>query len=245
LWLRMQGRSWIDRLAFTFHHRWETDAHYRAVVSGFAGLLVVVAVCSCLVLVSSVTGAVLARMGLTGSQTASFSGSQNTGTQQLHGLEKFPTPTFGQTSQNQPPPVGTIPSSQTPVPSPTDLPSPTPLPTTAGCGNNCQGGGGGNGGGAVGSVTISGSPDPWIAGQQDSVVVHTSLPNIPIGIIVSNLPGGGTALQEGQYNTDSSGNYTYTFNCPASTSSGTAKVTVILNWPGGTQYYDHIQKYVP
>jgi hypothetical protein len=239
----MYGRSWLDRLVRAFQHRWETSAQYRAIVSGLIGLTLVILLCGSFGIVATVTNAALAGLGLTASQQTGFSGSQNTGTQQLRGVESFPTATMGQTGQSQVPPVETIPSSQTPVPSPTDAPTPTSGPKAGGCGGNCQGGG--NGGGAVGTVSYTGSPNPWNAGQTVSVILHTSLPNIPVNVIVSNLPGGGTALDGGGNSTDGSGNYTYSFPCPASSASGTAKVTVMLNWPGGLRSYDYFQPYVP
>ena len=228
--------SWLDQWVYRFQHRWETNAQYRAAVSGVCGLVLIVLMCSCTGLLATVANAGLAGLGGGGGANG---GTGNTGTKQLGSVQSFPTSTI-------PPytvatiPSGNIPDSQTPGPTPTIPPAPTDVPTATPCQTGCGGGGGGGGGGGSGSVSATASPTPWRSGAQGQVNVSTSSPNIPINIIIS-FPNGATVLNNGAGQTDGSGNYTFAFTVPSGLTGGTAHAVIEAGYSSGIKYKDVYQ----
>ena len=225
----MRRMTWLDALVYRFQHRWETSPQYRAATAGVVGLVLVLLMCSCMGVISLTANSALAGIGLAGSST-SDSGSANTGTSRLTEAQVIPTNTLPAYTPPQIPNVD-IPSSLTPMPSPTDVPTPTPQPTATPCQPNCGGGGGGGGGG--GSVTATASPTPWVGGQGAQVDVVTSTPNTGVNIII-NFSNGATILNNGQGQTDGSGNYTFSFTVPSSVTGGQADVVIMAASGAGT-----------
>ncbi len=223
----MRRMTWLDALVYRFQHHWETSPQYRAAVTGVAGLVLVLLMCSCMGVVTLTANSALAGIGLAGAASAD-GGSANTGTNRLTGAQMIPTNTA---PPYTPPPIPNvaIPSSQTPQPSPTDAPTPTPLPTATPCPGNCGGGGGGGGG----TVSATASPTPWYGGQGAQVNVVTSSPNTGINIII-NFSNGATILNNGQGQTDGSGQYTFSFTVPSSVTGGHADVVVMASSGAGT-----------
>ncbi|HEU5349189.1 MAG TPA: hypothetical protein VFU63_11315 [Ktedonobacterales bacterium] len=231
----MRRRSGLDRLLFRFQDRWETDHQFRAMVSGVLGLVMIVALCSCMGVVTTVANNAFANVSASRSAgTSSNTPNADTGIGQIKAQPTFPTATVAPWPQSGPPTYSIIPNSQTPVPSPTDLPTATPLPSPTPCVTNC---GGGGGGGGTFSATVTGSPSPatWVAGSAASFTVHSSPGGVGLAIIIS-FPGGGTYLDENGEMTDAgTGNYTSRFTVPGGTSAGTADVYV-------QAYYNGIKK---
>ena len=231
----------LDRMIHRFQDRWETDRQFRATLSGVLGIVMIVALCSCMGVVTTVANSALA--GVSAARNADGpSQNVNTGTGQINAQPTFPTATVPPWPQSGPPTYGVIPSSQTPLPSPTLEPTATALPTATPCQTNCGGGGGGGGGGGFGAtVTGSGSPATWKAGSAASFTVHSDPGGVGLAIIIS-FPGGGTYLDENGEQTDGSGNYTSHFSVPGGTSAGNADVYI-------QAYYNGVKKdihfYVP
>jgi hypothetical protein len=229
----MRRLSWLDSLVYGFQHRWETNPQYRAAASGVVGLLTILVLCACLGILTTVANATLAGFGA--GSTGGVLVSTDTGTGKLAAGHTFPTAT--------PPAVpagalvgGAIPNSQTPKPGPTDAPTPTDTPTATPCTSNCSGGGAG---GCNGNVSGSGSPSTWVSGQSATVNVHTSCPNIPINIIIS-FPSGATILNDGQGQTDGSGNYSFGFTVPQA-GNGQAHALVQAGYSSGLKNFDIYQ----
>ena len=227
-----------------FQDRWETDRQFRAMLSGVLGIVMIVALCSCMGVVTTVANSALASVNAARDAGGDATNSQNvnTGTSQVKAQPTFPTATVPPWPQSGPPTYGVIPSSQTPLPSPTLEPTATALPTATPCQTNCGGGGGGGGGGGFGAtVTGSGSPATWKAGSAASFTVHSDPGGVGLAIIIS-FPGGGTYLDENGEQTDGSGNYTSHFSVPGGTSAGNADVYI-------QAYYNGVKKdihfYVP
>jgi hypothetical protein len=172
--------SFLDQLVDRFRHRWETDRQYRAAVSGVLGLVVLIALCSCAGIVSSVTSRVLASGGF--GANSSVGPLNSSGSRAIQGAALFPTETIAAWQPGQIPNGPPIPNSGTPIPTPTHPPTPTaaPSPTTVPGG----GGGGGGGGysktcsGSVGTSTWQFSPCPVLAGQPFTLTIKSN-PNAP------------------------------------------------------------------
>src|SRR5579872_3456528 len=210
--------SWLDQWVYRFQHRWETNPQYRAAVSGVCGLVLIVLMCSCTGILATVTNAAFAGAG--GSNGGS--GNTNTGAATVQAQATFPTATIPPYTVSTIP-AGNIPNSQTPGPTPTEPPTPTEVPTATPCQSNCGGGGGGND-----HISATHSPSTWIAGQQGTLFIHTTQPNIGFALIF-NLPGAGTDLREPAGQTDASGNATYVYNIPSSVTKGTGQVTLLAS----------------
>ena len=220
----MVPRTWLDAMVYRFQHRWETNPQFRAAATGLIGLLVVIAMCSCMGVTGVVANNVLASVGA-GSGGGGY--SLDTGTGKLAAPTAFPTYTIAPYSPGVPPAASPIPNSQTPEPSPTLPPTATPLPTSTPCQSNC---GGGGGGGGHGTVSGSASPTPWVPGQTGYVNVHTSKPNIGIAIILL-YANGVTQTYEPAGQTDGNGNLTFDLGGnPVVNSPGTVKITIMANF---------------
>ena len=226
----MRRRSGLDRLLFRFQDRWETNRQFRAMLSGVLGLVMVVALCSCMGVVTTVANSALAGVSTARDAGANASSAQNanTGTGQVKALPTFPIATAPPLPQSGPPTYSVIPDSKTPVPSPSPEPTATALPTATPCQTNCGGGGGGGGGGGSFDATVTGTPSPgtWVAGSAATFTVHSSPGGVGLAIII-NFPGGPPAyLDENGEQTDGSGNYTTNVPVPGGTSAGNADVWI-------------------
>ena len=217
-----------------FQDRGETDRQFRAMLSGVLGLVMIVALCSCMGVVTTVANNTLATVNAA-RDSGTTSQNTNTGTGQVQALPTFPTATVPPWPQSGPPTYGVIPNSQTPVPSPSAEPTATELPTATPCQTGCSGGGGGGGGSFGATVTGSPSPALWKAGSAASFTVHSNPGGVGLAIIIS-FPGGVPPyLDENGEMTDGSGNYTSHFTVPGGTSAGTADVYI-------QAYYNGVKK---
>src|SRR5258707_14976811 len=86
---RFRRISWLDSLVYGFQHRWETNPQYRAAASGVAGLAMVLVLCACLGILTTVANAALAGFG--GGNGDGLLGTDDTGTSRLAPGQKFPT----------------------------------------------------------------------------------------------------------------------------------------------------------
>jgi hypothetical protein len=224
--------NFIDEIIARFQHRWNTDAQYRAMLSGVFGLACIVALCSCAGIVSMVTNNAMASAGFTtgggGSQQPQGGGGV------LQAAAEFPTATIAPWDPGVIPGSQPVPASQTPIPTATPVPTATPLPTATPCTHNC------GGGGPTVQVTITGwSPNTWTQCSGGvkclSVTVHTSVPNDGVNLIITACNG--AQILSASYNpnatTDASGNYTFSFNQP--TASNRNKADVWATAQGGDQ----------
>lgn len=164
----MGRRSWLDSIVYRFQHNWETNPQYRAAVSGVVGLVLILSLCTCMGVLNRTAGAALAAVGL-GTGDAGPLGTPNTGTNRVGCCNSFPTPTVLYPT-NGPPPLATVPESQTPPPYPTatDVPTATDTPT--------PGGGGGGGtpscSGGRGNITwVISNPCPAVHGQAVTLTI--------------------------------------------------------------------------
>src|SRR5262249_14217227 len=176
--------------------------------------------------------------GLAGA--APGSSKATTGTPDANGqvgaAQAFPTFTSQPLPPSAIPPLGTIPHSQTPLPTATARPTPTHEP----CQGNCAGGG-------STAASVSGYPTPiiWNGGKSVTFTVHTSLPNgqpapnVGVALIIT-FPGGGTFLDETGAQTDASGNYVSSINVPGGIRAGRADVFIQANF-SGTVVRQHIK----
>jgi hypothetical protein len=221
----MTRRTWLDDLLERFQHRWETNPQYRAAMSGVLGLVFLLSICGCVGLVTKGASNVLSAVGI-GASANNGPGQTNAGNDQK-GVVTFPVTTVTP-AQPGTIPYATLPTSGTPIPTATPSPTATDAPTSTPCVSNCGGGGGCN------DCTVSdyGAPNPYVHGQQGSVVVHTSKPYIPINVI-AQLPGC-TLLNNAAGTTDASGNYTYTFTVCAG--AGNTQIIVSGGFPSGEVY---------
>jgi hypothetical protein len=179
----LPAASFLDQLVDRFRHRWVTNPQYRAAVSGVLGLVVLLALCSCAGIVSSVANRVLATSGFTSNNSV---GPLGGGGPALQGASHFPTDTIPTWQAGQVPNGPPIPNSGTPIPTPTHPPTPTEPPSPSP--NPTQPGGGGGGvpttcsgskkdGGATDTWSFSSCPVP--AGQ--TVTLNISAPGHPNG----------------------------------------------------------------
>jgi hypothetical protein len=159
----MRRDTWLDLIVYRFQHQWETNPQYRAAVTGVIGLVVVLAMCSAMLLLSTTANSALAAIGLGTAANNAPTGTPNTGTKGANGYLQFQTPVVTYPPQN-PPAVGTIPQSQTPMPGPTatDTPSATDTPPPGQQGS-CNGGQGG--------ISWSISPCPPVHGQTVTLTI--------------------------------------------------------------------------
>ncbi|HLZ24243.1 MAG TPA: hypothetical protein VKQ30_19190 [Ktedonobacterales bacterium] len=173
--------SWLDQWVYRFQHRWETNAQYRAAVSGVCGLLLIVLMCSCTGILATVTNSAFAGAG--GGNSGGL-GNTNTGAANVQAQATFPTMTIPPytVSTIQ---AGSIPDSQTPPPGPTA--TPTDLPATP---TDTPGGGGGGPQGACSGASGGGtwqlSPCPQTHGQSGSLIIQdAAYANHTVNIVIS------------------------------------------------------------
>ena len=227
--LPIRRPSWLDQWVYRFQHRWETNAQYRAAVSGVCGLVLIVLMCSCTGLLATVANASLAGLGGGG---ANGSGNSNTGTKQLGSQQSFPTSTI-------PPytvatiPSGNIPDSQTPPPGPTA--TPTDLPATP---TDTPSGGGGppppttcNGGNGPGSWAFT--PCPMVHGQSVTLTVSYAKYAGHGMYVVVNFGTCNNCTWLLYPSLDSSGNWSYTGTVPAGAANSTVPVGGEININNG------------
>jgi hypothetical protein len=228
----MEPINFLDEIVARFRHRWETNPQYRAMMSGVVGLVTIIGLCSCMGVASAVANSVFVSNGL-GGGTASAASQQNTGGGGVvAGVPTFPTSAVPTWQVSGLPPAVVAPTSQTVAPTATPIPSETAAPTAT-CGSNC-GGGGGGGGGHAGTISGNGIPNPWktCSNSCDTVVVHTSVPNNGVSILIVYpyiASGGGTTiLNNGTTTTDASGSATWSFSGPGGCSSSYPNAAVQL-----------------
>ena len=169
---KIQGRvrqvSWLDSFVRRFEQRWQTNAQYRAAVSGVVALVFLLLICSCAGIMSTMANSVFASGGGGASNQR-----QHTGTGNLASSTAYPTYTLAPNSSGGVPAISPIPNSQTPPPSATatDVPTPTATPTDTPTGGSnlpttCNGG---NNGGSW-----SFSPCPLVHSQGFTLNVSAS-----------------------------------------------------------------------
>ncbi|HEY7984406.1 MAG TPA: hypothetical protein VID73_09570 [Ktedonobacterales bacterium] len=188
----LPAASFLDQLVDRFRHRWETNRQYRAAFSGVVGLVVLIALCSCAGIVSSVTNRVLATSGFNSNNSVGPLGGG--GGPALQGAAHFPTETVPAWQPGQVPNGPPVPNSGTPIPTPTHPPTPTTPPSPSPFPTQPGGGGGGGGysktcSGAVGNSTWKFTPCPVVAGQQFTLTV--SAPSFPNAAFANLLIGAG------------------------------------------------------
>jgi hypothetical protein len=223
----------LDRMIHRFQDRWETDRQFRAMFSGVLGLVMIVALCSCMGVVTTVANSALA--GVSASRdSGTTSQNTNTGTGQIQALPTFPTATVPPWPQSGPPTYSIIPNSQTPVPSATVPPTATPQPT--------QSGGGGGGGPTTCQGSQGGSawrlvPCPQIAGQGGTLIIAApKYPNATLNIVLSlgscdNCTMLFTPAQG--YKLDGGGKASISYTVPAAAANSSVPISGMINIGGG------------
>jgi len=232
----MFERSWLDRFVRRFQDRWETNAQYRAAVTGVVGLGMVLLLCVCMLLVATTANSALASFGLTSSNNNADVNS-NTGTNKVQQAASFPTATFAPFQTPAIPPVGTIASSQSPQPNatPTDTPNDATPTDTPGGGNNapfiCSGGGSG--------VTWTFNPCPLMVGQSGTLTIRApGYPNTYTNILVNfgYCPNGDCTVDDpptGPYHTNSAGKEVISFTVASDVQVGGPPVNGMIQFAGG------------
>jgi len=205
-------------------------------VSGVLGLVMIIALCSCMGVVTTLANNTVASVNAARNVGVANSQNADTGINQIKGVPTFPTATAPSWQPGSSPSAGVIPDSQTPLPSPTPLPTGTALPTATPCQTNCGGGGGGGGGSFGASLSGSASPVPLKAGAAGSFTVHSSPGGVYLALIIT-FPGGKTVLDENPNNKtdDTTGDYTSHFTVPGGITAGSADVYV-------QAYYNGVKK---
>lgn len=205
---RVRQVSWLDGFVRRFEHRWQTNAQYRAAVSGVVALVFLLVICSCAGVTSTIANSVLA------SGSGPSSGQHgNTGTGNLASSTAHPTYTLPPATYAGVPGISPIASSQTPppgLPTPTDVPTPTDTPTPGGgpgIPTTCNGG---NNGG-----TWAFSPCPLVHGQ--GFTLNVSAPGLGgrgLYIVIDFSAAQSCAIV---FNAalDGNGNYSYSNTVPA------------------------------
>jgi hypothetical protein len=222
--------SALDHAIRRFQDRWETNSQFRATLSGVLGLVMIVALCSCMGVVTTVANSALA--GVNGSRNADGSGNTNTGTGLIKGVPTFPTSTVPAWPQTGAPPYGIIPDSQTPIPKATELPTATPR----------SGGGGGGGGGPTtcnggqNGSTWQLDPCPQVAGQGGTITISSpkhagATLNVVIGFGTCNNCG--VVFTPGTYSLNSSGSVSISYTVPAGAANSQVPITGMINISGG------------
>jgi hypothetical protein len=228
----------LDHLIHRFQHRWETNAQFRAAMSGVLGLGLIIFLCIGVAGVNAGATRVLAAVGF-----GAAGGNQvniDPGGQIVNGNWTFYTPTVPNWNGGATPGSNPIPNSQTPAASPTPTATPQDAPTATPCRSNCGGGGG---------VTITGAcvpaPCHWFRGQPATLTFHTSKPNNPINMFIHWSNGADWLSAGGQYGspqaTDGNGDATWTFAVPTNPanmcgSAPNVKVDYSTRSGGGAAY---------
>jgi hypothetical protein len=219
--------SGLDEVVRRFQDRWETDRQFRAMLSGALGLVMVVALCACMGVVTTVANSALA--GVNGN--GSGSQNSNTGTGKVNVPPSFPTTTVPPWQQSGPPAYTIIPNSQTPQPAPTHPPTATP--------DNQGGGGGGiptTCDGAGSHATWALVPCPQVHGQ--SGTLNLSVPRHPgaaLNILINFGCNGCTVLYPPTqgYKLDATGNASISYTVPAAAANSTMPISGYINVAGG------------
>jgi hypothetical protein len=218
--------SGLERIIRRFQDRWETDRQYRATMSGVLGLVMVIALCSCMGVVTTVANSALA--GVSAARDSGSSQNSNTGIGQIKGVPTFPTATVAPWQQSGVPPYTIIPNSQTPLPGPTQQPT-----ATAG-----QGGGGGpaNCNGNQGNSTWALTPCPQIHAQGGTLTISApKYPNATLNIVLSFGCDSCTFLftpAQG-YKLDASGYSSISYTVPAGAANSIVPISGMINIGGG------------
>jgi hypothetical protein len=166
----MEYENPLDHLIHRFQHRWETNAQFRAAMSGVLGLGLIIFLCVGVAGVNAFATTALAAVGF-GSGSNRNQGNLDPGGQIVNGNWTFYTPTVADWKSGGTPGSNPIPDSQTPQPSPTPTATPLDAPTATPCKSNC------GGGGQTGNVTASWAPIPWQSTSGTvTFTVHTSDP---------------------------------------------------------------------
>jgi len=222
----MEYENPLDHLIHRFQHRWETNAQFRAAMSGVLGLALIVFLCVGVAGVNAAATKVLSAVGF-GGAGGRDQGNLDPGGQFVNGNWVFYTPTVPDWKSGGTPGSNPIPNSQTPQPSPTPTATPPDAATATPCKSNCGGGGGV-------TVTATFSPAHWIANQAATLTFQTSKPNNPINIFI-HWSNGSDWLSAGGQNgapqaTDGSGNAVWNLTVPVPPSGppmcGPSAVTV-------------------
>jgi hypothetical protein len=220
--------SVLENAIRRFQDRWETNSQFRAMLSGVLGIVMVVALCSCMGIVTTVANSALA--GVNASRDANGSGNSNTGTGLIKGVPTFPTSTVAPWQQSGVPPYSIIPNSQTPVPAPTQQPTAT---------SDSGGGGGGvptTCNGSQGTNTWALTPCPQLAGQAGTLTIAAPKhPSATLNILISFGCANCTLLftpQQG-YKLDAAGNAVINYTVPAAAANSQVPISGMINISGG------------
>jgi hypothetical protein len=197
----MEYENPLDHLIHRFQHRWETNAQFRAAMSGVLGLALIVFLCVGVAGVNAAATSVLTAVGF-GGAGGRDQGNLDPGGQFVNGNWVFYTPTVPDWKSGGTPGSNPIPNSQTPQPSPTPTATPPDAATATPCKSNC------GGGGKTGTVTGTPSPSVWHGGiPGQTFTVHTSnpdtgapQPNVGVAIL-------GAYVDEHNQTTNSNGDY--------------------------------------
>ncbi len=221
----------LDRIVHRFQDRWETDRQFRAMLSGVIGLVMVVVLCACMGVVTTVANSALA--GVSGARNSSGSQNSNTGTGQINGVPTFPTSTVAPWQQSGTPAYNIIPDSKTPIPSPTHqataTPKPKPTSGTGGLPTTCDG--------SQNRSTWALNPCPQLAGQSGTLTIASDrYPNATLNIVINFGTCNNCTLlftpQQG-YKLDASGNASITYTVPAGAANSQVPISGMINIGGG------------
>ncbi|MGE5333728.1 MAG: hypothetical protein ACM3N4_03435 [Nitrososphaerota archaeon] len=224
----------LDRVIHRFQDRWETDRQFRAMLSGVSGLVMVVALCACMGVVTTVANSTLAGVSAA-RNTNNAPQNNNTGTGQIQAQPTFPTATVPPWPQSGPPTYSIIPSSQTPVPSATVRATATPTATATV-------GGGGPGGlpttcqGSQGGSAWQLQPCPQLAGKAGTLIISApKYPNAALNIVIGfgSCNNCGIDYPPGTYSLDASGNASIGYTVPAGAANSTVPISGMINIGGG------------
>jgi hypothetical protein len=202
-------------------------------LSGVLGLVMIVALCACMGVVTTVANSALAGVAAVRNADGS-SQNTNTGTGQINAQPTFPTATVPPWPQSGAPTYSIIPNSRTPVPSATVPPTATPQPTQSGGGGGglpttCQGG--------QGRSTWQLTPCPQVAGQSGTLIIAAPrYPNATLNIVLSLASCDNCTMlftpAQG-YTLDGAGNASITYTVPAEAAGSTVPISGMINIGGG------------
>lgn len=201
----------IDQFIRRFQARWENEAKFRAAWSTIGSALTLIALCSCMFLVSRVGGTLIF-----GTSNATNANSQQGPLKNF--VPTYAVPTTG--PGNGAPPTAGIPvaSSAAPTPTPTVPPTLLPFqPTVAPTAGTTQ------------AFTTAPQAGPWIANQLATILNITSTPALPNATITIDIDFRGSCKLSPSLSTplDGSGTaYSVTFTVPACAKAGNATVTI-------------------
>jgi hypothetical protein len=222
--------SMLEQAIRRFQDRWETNRQFRAMASGVIGLVMIVALCSCMGVVTTVANSALA--GFSAARDSGTTGNTNTGTGLIQGVPTFPTATVPAWQPGGVPPYSIIPNSQTPVPAPTQQPTAT------------TGGPGGPGPGGLpttcnrnkGQNSWALTPCPQVHGQAGTLTISApGYPGAGLNIVLSFGCNNCTLLftpQQG-YKLDGGGNTTINYTVPAAAANSQVPISGMINITGG------------